>query len=84
VLEHAGAIAHAWVARRMVAADPAVRCYVLGLEATRWARWRKKDKPLIHALAAQEWPIALHVCLLDNHFKPLRKQLRQLSDAQLK
>ena len=84
VLEQAGAIAHAWVARRVVAADPAVRCYVLGLEATRWARWRKKDKPLIHALAAQEWPIALHVCLLDNHFKPLRKQLRQLSDAQLK
>ena len=84
VLEHAGPIAHAWVARRVIAADPSVRCYVLGLEATAWARWRKKDKPLVHALAAQEWPISLHVCLLDNHFKPLRKQLQQLPDAQLK
>jgi hypothetical protein len=80
---HGPAIARAWLARRVIEADASVRCYVLAIEPTRWTRWRKKAKPLIHALAGGEWPIALHVCLLDNHFKPLRKQLQQLPAAQL-
>jgi hypothetical protein len=83
LLAHGSQVAQAWIARRVIAADPAVRCFVLGVNASTWARWRRKDKPLLHALAALEWPFALHVCLLNGQYKGLRKQFEQLTDAQL-
>lgn len=81
---HAKAIARAWIARRVIAADADARCHVIGIEATRWTRLRRKDKALIQALARSEWPLELHVCLLSDHYKPLRKPFKALPGAQLR
>lgn len=77
-------IAHAWIARRLIAADSNALCFVLGVEATLWARLRRKDKALIQTLAQQQWPMELHVCLLSEQYKPLRAKFEQLPGAQLR
>jgi Zn-dependent protease with chaperone function len=81
---HAGAIAHAWIARRVIGADADARCHVLGVQATLWTRLRRKDKALIQALARSEWPLEMHVCLLADHYKPLLKAFKALPGAQLR
>jgi Zn-dependent protease with chaperone function len=81
---HAKAMAHAWIARRIIAADTHAHCYVLGVQATWWTRLRRKDKALIPALAGCEWPLEMHVCLLSDHYKPLLKQFKALPGAQLR
>jgi len=81
---HAGAIQHAWIARRIIGADADARCYVLGVQASWWTRLRRKDKTLIQTLARSEWPLEMHVCLLSDHYKPLRKAFKALQGAQLK
>jgi Zn-dependent protease with chaperone function len=81
---HAGAIAHAWIARRVIAADASAQCYLLGVQATLWTRLRRKDKALIQALARSEWPLEMHVCLLADYYKPLLKGFKALPGAQLR
>jgi Zn-dependent protease with chaperone function len=81
---HAGAIAHAWIARRVIAADADAQCHLLGVQATLWTRLRRKDKALIQALARSEWPLEMHVCLLADHYKPLLKRFKALPGAQLR
>ena len=81
---HAGAIAHAWIARRVIGADNDAHCYVLGVQATLWTRLRRKDKALIQALARSEWPLEMHVCLLADYYKPLLKGFKALPGAQLR
>ncbi|HEU5297282.1 MAG TPA: M48 family metallopeptidase [Burkholderiaceae bacterium] len=81
---HGSSIRHAWIARRVIAADPDERCYVLGVQVSQWTRMRGKEKALIQALAKQPWPLALHVCLLSDRYKPLLKQFKALPGAQLR
>ena len=84
VATHAKSIRRAWIARRVIQADEQVHCYVIGVQATLWTRLRRKDKAVIQALAKMEWPLSLHVCLLDSHYKPLLKQFKALPDSPLR
>jgi hypothetical protein len=84
IATHAQSIRRAWIARRVIQADAQAHCYVIGVQATLWTRLRRKDKALIQALAKMEWPLSLHVCLLDSHYKPLLKQFKALPDSPLR
>jgi Zn-dependent protease with chaperone function len=81
---HAKVIRHAWIARRVINADPDAHCHVLGVQATWWTRLRRKDKALIQTLARSEWPLEMHVCLVADHYKPLLTAFKALPGSKLR
>ena len=79
-----GAIASLYLARRVIAADPQARQWLLGVEASWWARRLGKQRQVIQRLAAHEWPMPLMLITLDGRYKPLRPKFRALADARLR
>lgn len=82
---HAGRIATVYLLRRPIAADPRARAYVLAFEMTR--RWLRSEDALIklaRSLAAEDYPVGLHVVPLGaKAFRPWRKRIRALGVAAL-
>ncbi|MFO1250500.1 MAG: hypothetical protein U1E77_05000 [Inhella sp.] len=80
---HGQGVRKAWFARRVLPADPTHPSYVLALEFTAWARFRKRQPAVLQRLMQQDWPWPVHACALEDSFKPLRKRLLALPGAQL-
>jgi hypothetical protein len=70
-----------WLVRRVLPADPELATYVLGVDLTWWARLRKRQPAVVKRLATLAWPLPLHLCSLDGHFKRYGKTLRAVPGA---
>lgn len=83
---HAAKIARIWLLRRIIESDARVRAYVLVFDM-KWA-WMRSEGALgkqARTLAAQEFPLSLHVVPLGSAaFKPWRKRIRALGVDALK
>lgn len=76
-------VAHVYVARRVIDADPtAVQC-LLGVELSWWGRRRARQQAVVKRLAQLDWPLPLVVINLDGRYARLRRKFRQLPNAQL-
>jgi Zn-dependent protease with chaperone function len=73
---HGKGVAQAWLARRVLPADPSVQTYVLGLRLTWWAARRGRGGAIVERLAANEWPMHMLLFALDGTCKPVEKRLR--------
>jgi Zn-dependent protease with chaperone function len=71
-------IARAWLARRVLPADPSVPTYVIAVEPTGWMRFRNKGEAIIQALASREWPMLVFICTLDGGNAVLKKKVAAL------
>ena len=82
---HAGRIATVYLLRRPIATDPRARAYVLAFEMTR--RWLRSEDALIklaRTLAAENYPVGLHVVPIGaKAFRRWRKRIRALGVAAL-
>ena len=73
------AIQKAWVARRVIPADPAALCYVVVVRLSAWARWRNKQPQVLDALSQQEgWPGHVFFCTGDAPYQALCKRVKQV------
>jgi len=63
VAQHGKGVRQAWLLRREIPADPACEAYVIVLQLGWWARLRNQGGLAVQALARQEWPMPLHLCL---------------------
>ncbi|MDT9002435.1 M48 family metallopeptidase [Paucibacter sp. APW11] len=77
-------VAAAFFLRRVLAADPALPCYLLAVELTLWQRLRGKQQAIVERLVAPDWPAPIIVCVLEKQYKPMRKRLLKLADARLR
>lgn len=77
---HAARIARVWLLRRIIESDPRARAYVLAFEMKRgWMRTENALDKQARTLAAQDFPLSLHVVPLGSPaFKPWRKRIRAL------
>jgi Zn-dependent protease with chaperone function/3-phenylpropionate/cinnamic acid dioxygenase small subunit len=76
-------VQRAWLARRVLPADPSIETHVLGLELTRWARFRSKGPEIVERLSAHEWPLHLFICVLDGRYEPLRGKFEQIPGSEM-
>jgi len=74
-------IARAWLARRVLPSDESVLTYVIGVELTRWARFRSRGPEIVKRLAALEWPMHLFVCTVDGN-KAIGTAIKALPGAE--
>lgn len=79
-LEH---VAAAWLARRVIPADPRVKQLVLGLQLTWWGRQRGKGQAVVDRLAAIEWPVPIVFVVMEGNFAKLKKRIAAIADARL-
>jgi Zn-dependent protease with chaperone function len=77
-------VAHAWLVRRVLPADPGLPTYVLCLELTWWARLRRKQGEIVSRFARQEWQMHLFICSLANRYKALGPKVRALPGTRLR
>lgn len=71
------------LARRVLATDPDVPTYVLGLELTRWTAFRRGGPSIVAKFAALQWPMHLFIVALDDEHKPLREAMNLLPSTLL-
>ncbi|HEX6707901.1 MAG TPA: M48 family metallopeptidase [Albitalea sp.] len=76
-------VQRAFLARRVLPADPSIATYVLGLELTRWAAFRSKGPEIVKRLTDFEWPVHVFVCAMVDEHKALRTKLEALPGAQV-
>lgn len=78
--ERAG-LGRAWLARRVLPADPTLPTYVLVVKPTWWCRLRGRQSKLVDRLVQHEWPVHVIVCVAEKNLKPLAKRVHQLPRA---
>lgn len=61
----------AWVARRLIDADPQAQVYLVGLQLGWWARLRRQHGDVVSALARKTWPMACHLITIHGR-RPLK------------
>ncbi|CAG1019850.1 hypothetical protein BURC_04769 [Burkholderiaceae bacterium] len=76
-------VQRAFLARRVLPADPSIETYVLGLELTSWARLRDQEHAIVERLSEFEWPMHLFICVLSGAYKPLREKLASLPGTEI-
>lgn len=76
-------VAKAWIARRVLPADPGYPTYVLVAEMTSWARLRGKDGQVLEALARPAWPVHAFFTTGRGRYARLARQVKRLPDAAL-
>lgn len=76
-------VARAWIARRVLPADPSVETFVLVVRLTWWARWRGRQNAVVDALANAEWPMHLFFFTDQGTFAKLAKRVRKLDGSRL-
>lgn len=69
-------VKRAYLAKRTLPIDPEQPTYVVGIELTAWARFRKKGPSIVNAMADLTWPEHVIICVLDKQYKPLIKKLQ--------
>jgi hypothetical protein len=76
-------IKSAWLLRRVIAADPDARAWVLAF-ATTWTTGEKGRQKIVEYIAAQQVPVVVHIVPLGSPaFAKLRKQVKALGVAPL-
>lgn len=77
-------IAHVYLVRRVIPADPSVVQLVMGVQLTWRGQRRGKQHEVVNRLAALDWPpLPLVFVTLDGQFAPLKKKFQVLADAKL-
>ena len=76
-------IAEAYLARRVLPADPTLATYVIGVRLDFAGRFFGRGQKVIQRMVALDWPIPCHFVVLEKECKPLRKKLRALPGARL-
>lgn len=76
-------VAEAYLARRVISADPSALQWVLGVRLNWWGRRRGKQREVIDRLARMEWPVPLVIVALEGRYARWRKQLRLLAGARV-
>ncbi|MGA0612349.1 M48 family metalloprotease [Caldimonas sp. KR1-144] len=72
---HGKGLKSAVLARRVLPSDPGLPTYVMALRLGAWARLRGHQAPIVNRLAAQEWPMHVFFCALDQQPRAYRKRL---------
>ncbi|GEM_PF-4009096 len=84
VRAHSAGIARAYLARRILPADPAVLTYVLGLELEPAPPRLEMPHDIVERLAqAGTWPMHLLVCALEGKHAMLKARLQALPKAEI-
>lgn len=76
-------VAEAYLARRVIPADPAAVQWVMGLHLSWWGRRRSKQTEVVKRLARLEWPVPMVFVTLDGRYAPWLKKLRALAGARV-
>ncbi|MBW8759921.1 MAG: M48 family metalloprotease [Burkholderiales bacterium] len=76
-------LAEAYVARRVLPADPTLATYVIGVRLGTVGRFFGRSDKVVKQLAALDWPMPCFVVALEKDAKPLRKRMQALAGARL-
>ena len=76
-------IAEAYLARRVLPADPTLATYVIAVRLDTVSRFLGRGEKVIRRLTAHDWPMPCFFIVLEKECKPLRKRLRALTGARL-
>ncbi len=76
-------LARAWLARRVLPADPSVVTYVLCIEPNAWTRLRSRGGDVVQKLAALAWPVTLFICTFEGANKTLKPRIKVLAGAEV-
>jgi hypothetical protein len=80
---HRRHVAEAYLARRVLPADPSLATYVVAVRLDAVSRFLGRGQKVIARLAALDWPVPCYFVVLEKNFKPLRRRLRALPGTRL-
>lgn len=80
---HRRHIAEAFVARRVLPADPAAATYVVAVRLDAVSRFLGRGAKIAKRLAGLDWPMPCFVVVLEKECKPLRQRLLALPGTRL-
>ncbi len=76
-------VKEAYLARRVIPADPSVVQLVLAVQLSAWAHHMGKQQQVIQQLVAMDWPVNLVFVTFDSALKPMAAKFRALAGARL-
>ena len=76
-------VAEAYLARRILPADPTLATYVVAVRLDAVSRFLGRGQKTINRLAEPDWPMPCFFIVLEKEYKPLRKRLQALANARL-
>jgi Zn-dependent protease with chaperone function len=76
-------VKEAYLARRVVPADPTAIQIVLAVQLSWWAHQTNKQAAVIAQLVAMDWPVTLVFVTLDGPLKPMAAKFRAMVGARL-
>lgn len=76
-------VAEAYLARRVLPADPTLATYVVAVRLDAVSRLLGRGEKVIQQVSAPDWPMPCFFIVLEKNYKPLRKRLQALSGARL-
>jgi Zn-dependent protease with chaperone function len=76
-------IAEAYVARRVLPADPTLATYVVAVRLDAISRFLGRGQKVIKRLDMHDWPMGCFFIVLEKECKPLRKKLQALQGSRL-
>jgi Zn-dependent protease with chaperone function len=80
---HRQHIAEAYLARRVLPADPTLATFVIAVRLDVASRFLGRGRKVIERLAALDWPMPCFFVVLEKEAKPLRKRLMKLPGTRL-
>ena len=76
-------VSEAYVARRVIPADPGAVQLVMGLRLSWWNRRLGGQREVVNRLTARGWPVPLVFVTLDGRFAALREKFQAVAGAKL-
>jgi hypothetical protein len=76
-------VARAYLARRVLPADPSIVTHVMGLELKRWDSMRGHASEIVKRLSEFEWPAHVFICVLDGAHSVLGEKLKALPASEV-
>jgi Zn-dependent protease with chaperone function len=77
-------VAHVYLARRVIPADPRAVQWLVGVQLTWWGKRRGRQSVVVNRLAAREWPVGLVFATLDGRCAVLLKKFKTIEGARLR
>lgn len=80
---HRAHVAEAYLARRVLPADPTLATYVIAVRLDLASRFLSRGQKVIQRLTELDWPMPCYFVVLEKECKPLRKRLQALHGTRL-
>ncbi|HEY8876714.1 MAG TPA: M48 family metalloprotease [Roseateles sp.] len=76
-------VAEAYLARRVLPADPTLATYVVAVRLDTLSRLLGRGEKVVKQVSQPDWPMPCFFIVLEKNYKPLRKRLQALPGARL-